>query len=174
LQLRKRLLMLLSTLLLTILCCEVGYAYTHPDCIDGKQHEFESHILILNSEESEGQVENVCILCGYTYIEYLPATGHHYGEWKVVEERPDSGIRIERRECQGCHREELRTVRINPLLPDSDSGSAQEEEYGINRMDFALSASIGGIWGGTVAVLWYNGLVLNWYKRESAKALKRR
>ncbi|WP_460643423.1 hypothetical protein [Lacrimispora brassicae] len=171
-QLRKKLLMLLCTLLLTILCCGVGNADTHPACTGGKQHEFESHILILNSEESEGQVENVCTLCGYTYIEYLPATGHHYGNWKVVEERPESGIRIERRECQGCHRDEVRTVRIDPPPPNSDS--TQEEEPGINPMDFVLSASVGGVWGCTIAALWYNSLVLNWYKRERAKALKRR
>lgn len=164
--------MLLCTLLFTILCCGVGNADMHPYCTGGKQHEFESHILKPNSEESAGQVENVCILCGYTYMEYLPATGHHYGEWNVVEERTESGIRIERRECQSCHRDEVRTVRIDPSFPDSDS--AQEKESGINRIDFALSASIGGIWGCTAAVLWYNSLVLNWYKRERAKALKRR
>ena len=171
-QLRKKLLMLLCTLLLTILCCGVGNAGTHPACTGGKQHEFESHILILNSEESKGQVENVCTLCGYTYIEYLPATGHHYGDWKVVEERTESGIRIERRECQRCHRDEVRTVRIDP--PSLDSDSTQEEEAGINPMDIALSASIGGVWGCTIVALWYNSLVLNWYKRESAKAFKRR
>ena len=171
-QVREKLLMLLCTLFLTILCCGVGYADTHPACTGGQQHEFESHILKLNSEDSEGLVENVCTLCGYTYIEHLPATGHHYGDWKVVEERPESGIRIEQRECQGCHRGEVRTVRIELTSPDSDP--AQEDEPGINRMDFVLSASIGGVWGCTIAALWYNSLVFNWYKRESAKALKRR
>ncbi len=169
-QIRKRFLMLLCTLLLTILNSGIGIADTQPACSGGKQHEFESHILTLNSEDSEGQVENVCILCGYTYIEYLSPTGHQYGKWEVLEERQDSGIRIEQRECQSCHREEIRTVRTEPLIQHSD----QKKRSGINGLDFVLSASIGGIWGITAAVLWYNRLVLNWYKRESAKTLKRR
>ena len=169
---RKRLYALLCALLLTILCCVTGYADTHPACTGGEQHEFESHILILNSEESEGQVENVCTLCGYTYIEYLPATGHHYGDWEVLEERPESGVRIERRECQDCHRGEVRTVRIEPPVQETEPDP--EEEEGINQMDYVLSASIGGVWGCTAAALWYNSLVLNWYKRESMKILKKR
>mgnify|MGYP003623357706 CR=1 FL=1 len=171
-RLRRRLQALLCSLLLTILICGAGYADTHPPCPAGGTHEFESHILVLNSEESEGQVENVCTLCGYTYIEYLPKTGHNFGDWEVVEERPETGVRIERRECQGCHRGEVRTVRIEQ--PPADAGSTPEEEPGINQMDYVLSASIGGVWGCTAAALWYNSLVLNWYKRESMKILKMR
>ncbi|WP_395548743.1 MULTISPECIES: hypothetical protein [unclassified Lacrimispora] len=174
-QLRKKLLTLLGTLLITILCCTVGYADTHPACTGGPQHEFESHILALNSEESEGQVENVCTLCGYTYIEYLPATGHKYDDWKTIEERPESRTRIERRECLVCHRAEVRTIRIESSSPDTDSIQEEKSEKpGINQMDYILSSSIGGVWVCTAAVLWYNSLVLNWYKRESTKRLKRR
>jgi hypothetical protein len=169
LQLRKKLLTLLGTLLITILCCRVGYADTHPACTGGPQHEFESHILVLNSEESEGLVENVCTLCGYTYIEHLPATGHKYGDWITVEERPESRIRIERRECQICHRAEVRTIRIESSSPDSDSIQEEKSEKpAINQMDYLLSSSVGGVWVCTAAVLWYNSLVFNWYKRESA------
>ncbi|HBG13403.1 MAG TPA: hypothetical protein DDX68_20225 [Clostridium sp.] len=173
-QLRKKLLTLLGTLLITILCCTVGYADTHPACTGGPQHEFESHILALNSEESEGQVENVCTLCGYTYIEYLPATGHKYDDWKTIEERPESRTRIERRECLVCHRAEVRTIRIESSSQDSDS--IQEEKSGkpgINQMDYLLSSSVGGVWMWAAAALWYNSLVFNWYKREIA-AKKRR
>lgn len=170
-QLRKKFLTLLGTLLLTILCCRAGYADTHPACTGGRQHEFESHILVLNSEESEGQVENVCTICGYTYIEYLPATGHLYGDWKTVEERPESGLRIDRRECQTCHRAEVRTIRTQSSSPDSDS--IQEEKPGINQMDYILLSSVVGVWGFTIAALWYNRLVFNWYKRESAAKNRR-
>ncbi|MSS10660.1 hypothetical protein FYJ38_18720 [Clostridium sp. WB02_MRS01] len=174
-QLRKKLLTLLGTLLITILCCTVGYADTHPACTGGPQHEFESHILVLNSEESEGQVENVCTLCGYTYIEYLPATGHKYDGWKTIEERPESKTRTERRECLVCHRAEVRTIRTTSSSPETESIQEEKsEKHGINQMDYILSSSIGGVWVCTAAVLWYNGLVLNWYKRESTKRLKRR
>ena len=171
-RLKIRLHALLLTLLLSILCCGAGYADTHPPCTGGSEHEFESHILVLNSEDSEGQVENVCTLCGYTYIEHLPATGHHYGDWQVVEEKTESGIRIERRECRDCHRSEVRTVRVEP--PVQAQEVQPEEDPGINQMDYVLSASIGGVWGCAAAALWYNSLVLNWYKRESMKFMKMR
>lgn len=162
--------MLLGTLLYTILCCEVGYANKHPACIGSEQHEFESHILELNSEESGGQVENVCTLCGYIYKEYLPATGHRYGDWIVLEERAESVVRIEQRECLECHREEIRTVRTK--LSSTNSDSIKEKKHVINQMDFVLSTAVGGVWAGTLAALWYNSLVLNWYKRERAKGFK--
>lgn len=172
-RLRERLSILLCSLLLTILCYGTGYAdIQHPSCSSGEQHEFESHILVLNSEESEGQVENVCILCGYTYIEYLPATGHQYGDWEVAEERPESGVRIERRECLECHRGEVRTIRLES--PSADSEDIPEERAGPNQMDYVLSASIGGVWCCAAAGLWYNSLVLNWYKRQSMKIMKMR
>ncbi len=168
-QSRKKPLTLLGTLMITLLCCRVGYADTHPVCTGGPQHEFESHILVLNSEESEGQVENICTLCGYAYIEYLPATGHIYGDWKTVEERPESKIRIEQRECQVCHRAEVRTIRIESSSTDSDSIQEEKSEKpGINQMDYILSSSVGGVWLCTLAALWYNSLVFNWHKRESA------
>ena len=171
-RLRRRLQALLCSLLLAILICSAGFANTHPPCTGGGTHEFESHILVLNSEDTEGQVENVCTLCGYTYIEYLPATGHNFGNWEVVEEKPESGIRIERRECQGCRRGETRTVRIEQ--PPKEAGTDPDGEPGINQMDYVLSASIGGVWGCVGAAVWYNSLVLNWYKRESLKLLKKR
>jgi len=174
LQLRKKNLALLGTLLISILCCRAGYANTHPVCTGGPQHEFESHILVLNSEESEGQVENVCTLCGYTYIEYLPATGHNYGDWKTVEEKLESRIRIEQRECQVCHRAEVRTIRIESSDPDSDFIQKEKSEKpDINQMDYILSSSIGGVWICTAAALWYNSLIFGWYKRESAAKNRR-
>lgn len=166
-KLRKKFLILPCALLLATLCSGIGYANKHPACTGGGQHEFESRILQLNSEESEGQVENVCIICGYNYIEYLPKTGHQYGDWNVVEERLESGFRIEQRQCQECHRNEIRTVRIEPVIPDFEP--AQEEESSINEMDVVLSSLLVGIWGYAAAVIWYNRLVLNWYKKECAK-----
>lgn len=158
--------MLICTVIMVCLWCGSTVADTVGSCPNGEPHEFESHILVLNSEESEGQVDNVCIHCDYTYIEYLPITGHTYGEWQLVEEQEGSGTRIERRECLGCHRGEVRVVRNEPEQPAS--------LWHANAMDYVLSASIGGLWGFTVLVLWYNSLVLNWYKRECLKSLKNR
>lgn len=162
--------MIICTVIMVCLWCGSAIADTVGSCPNGETHEFESHILVLNTEESEGQVENICIHCGYTYIEYLLATGHTYGAWQLVEEQEGSGTRIERRECLRCHRGEVRVV--------SNAPEAESEQpaplWNVNEMDYVLSASIGGLWGYTVLILWYNSLVLNWYKRECRKNLKKR
>lgn len=137
-----------------------GYANTTYSCEDGI-HEFESHIRVLNTEDTQGEVENICIICGYSYIEYLPATGHQFGEWETVDENTKMGIRTEKRVCLGCHRSEFREVPIRV-------------EWKANQMDYLLSASIGGIWGYGALALWYDGLVLNWYKKNSRINRKRR
>jgi len=164
--------MLICTAIAVCLWCGSTVADTVGLCPGGESHEFESHIMVLNTEESEGQVENICIHCGYTYTEYLPTTGHTYEEWQLVEVQEGSGSRIERRECQGCHRSEVRVVGS---VPAPELGPEQLESlWQTNEMDYVLSASIGGLWGYTVVVLWYNSLVLNWYKRECRKNLKNR
>lgn len=162
---------LICTIMMTCLWCGSTVANTVGLCLDGDPHEFESHILIPNTEESEGQVENVCTRCDFTYIEYLPATGHTYGEWQLVEEQ--DGSRIERSECLQCHRTEVRVVRSEPeqLEPEMQK---PELSWHANEMDYILSASIAGLWSYIALVLWYNSLVLNWYKRECRKKLKGR
>lgn len=154
--------MLICTVIMVCLWCGSTVANTIDTCPSGGIHEFESHILVLNTEESEGQVENLCIHCGNTYIEYLPATGHTYEEWQLVEDQEGSGSRIERRECLQCQRGEVRVVRSVPE-PEPEQPAPS---WHANEMDYVLSASIGGLWGYVVLILWYNGLVLSWYKRE--------
>lgn len=143
------------------LFCGSGYADTGPDCPNG-DHEFESHILVLNQEDKEGQVENICIHCGYSYIEFLPATGHHLGEWQISEATADDGTRYEYRNCELCGRIETRPAVAVPE-------EAKEETAGLwkpNGMDVVLSFSISGLWAFAGAALWYNSLVLNWYKKQ--------
>lgn len=127
--------------------CVLGYAQTVDTCEDGG-HQFKSQILIMNDEDTQGEVQNTCENCGYSYIEYLPSTGHNYGEWQDQE----NGIRAQIRTCVDCQRSETREVTI----------SSKTE---INEIDFVLTASIGGVWSYGAFVLWYNGLVLNWYKK---------
>lgn len=165
--------MLIGTVIIVCLWCRSTIADTVDFCPQVGAHEFESHILVQNSEKSEGQVENICVHCGYTYIEYLPATGHVYGEWQLVGEQDGSGARIERRECLQCHGDETRVVTSVPEPePEPDPEPAEPLWYA-NEMDYVLSTSIGGLWGYAVLVLWYNSLVLNWYKRECRKNLKK-
>jgi len=151
---------LLIVFLFVSLNSKTGYADTAYSCENGI-HEFESHIRVLNTEDTQGEAENVCVLCGYSYIEYLPATGHRFGEWETVEENAKMGIKTEKRVCLGCRRSETREVPMEKL-------------WKVNKLDYLLSASIGGIWGYGALALWYDGLVLNWYKKNSRKTSKRR
>lgn len=167
--------MSVCAIIMVSLWCGSSVANTVDSCPGGELHEFASIILVPNSEESEGQVENVCILCGYTYIEYLPATGHTYKEWQLVEEQKESGTKIERRECPQCQRGEVRVVKSAPE-PEAKFESEPEQSapsWRANEMDYVLSTSIGGLWGYAVLILWYNGLVLSWYKRECRKNMQK-
>lgn len=164
---------LLCSVLIVCLWYGSAFAATTYSCSDGSPHEFQSQILVLSTEEEEGQVENVCLKCGYRYIEYLPATGHKYGEWYIVEESFGTNRRIERRECVQCHRGELRTVVIETNLGDkSEPGS--RDVWSMNRFDYVSVASISGIWVYGAAVLWYNQLVLNRFKKQLRRNRRKR
>lgn len=145
--------LLLSFILFTFFTYEVGYADVTYSCENGF-HEFESHVRVLNTEDTQGEVENVCVRCGYSYIEYLPATGHEYGEWETVDEDAQTRIQTQKRICRQCYRSEFREIAMKP-------------KWQANQMDYLLSAAIMGIWGYGALALWYDSLVINWYKKNS-------
>lgn len=151
----------ICVILFVCLFCRSGYADTGPVCPNGT-HEFESHILVLNQEDKEGQVENVCIHCGYTYIEPLPATGHFMSEWQMSDTAADDGMRYEYRICEQCGRIETRPAAGRPGETEEEAS----EPWKPNEVDVALSFSISGLWIFAGAALWYNSLVLNWYKKQ--------
>lgn len=142
-----------------------GFVYASPmeGCIDGS-HEFESELLVPNTEDEEGQVRNTCIKCGYSYMEYLPRTGHQYGDWIVVEQDSEAGIQVEERECINCHRTEHRETEI-PLTEGIDETEETGNKRKGNAMDYILLSTITCVWSYAAVMLWYNSLVLNWYKK---------
>ncbi len=164
--------LLLCAVLFVCLCYGNVYANTTPPCPTGA-HEFESHIIVMNSEDTEGQVENTCIHCGYTYLEILPATGHHYGEWLAEGDVTDDGMQLERRECTNCHRSEERMVPATVEEADDIEEPVQKKSE-LNTADGVLATSICSIWGYTAYTLWNNGKVLRWYKKECQKIRRRR
>lgn len=170
----RRSCVLLYAILITCFWCRDALASAPHFCLDGAPHEFRSNVLSLNTETEEGQVENICLICGYTYMEYLPATGHDYGEWQIVEENTASGNRIKRRICQKCDRAEVQTVKMEPLSEQAKGDSEGESNWNANGLDYVLSVSLGGLWGYVILVLWYNQLVLGWYKRACPKNRKGR
>lgn len=168
---------ILCILLFFCLYCIQSHASQAVPCTQ-QQHQFESEILFLNTEEQEGQVRNTCVHCGYSYIEYLPATGHHFGEWQVELEMED-GSKKELRTCQGCGRSETRVVSADkPLVNQISEGENKimpkgPQKWKPNRLDALFSAGIGCVWGYAAVILWYNGQVLNWYKEASRKKERR-
>lgn len=125
-------------------------------------HEYVSQVLVPASESEQGKVQNTCISCGDTYIEYLPATGHVFGPWETATE---SQGRLERRSCTQCGRSEER-VCPGILTVSEKPPAEQENARRINSMDYVLTAATGGVWGYAAIALWWNSLVLIWYKKE--------
>lgn len=150
-----------AAVLCVILFCLTSYAQSQtrfPHCT----HEYVSQILVPASEREQGKAQNTCIYCGDAYIEYLPATGHVFGPWITA---AGSQGWLERRSCSQCGRSEERVRPGTPAVSEKPSAE-QENAWGINSMDYVLTAATGGVWGYAAIALWWNSLVLVWYKKE--------
>lgn len=156
-----------------VLCMVFLYpvsSHAQPDtaCSHGS-HEYVSDVLTPASEEEPGQVQNTCIYCGDTYIEQLPATGHVFGPWETEEK---DGISIERRICSQCGRQEERPAALAAETPPIEK--EPDTAWKANSMDYVLATATGGVWGYAALVLWWNSLVLIWYKRECRRKKEKR
>lgn len=173
-----RLIMCVSVLVCLHFAAFFTYASETHSCADGR-HEYESRILHINTEYEDGQVENTCVRCGHSYIEILPATGHTFGEWEVIKEATNTETGLESRQCTDCNRVYERVIPVvkttvkpieSTLVANlADPPAVQPKP---NAMDYVLVGSISGVWAYTFLMLWYNGLVINWDKRERLKKRK--
>lgn len=175
-----RLVMYMSVLIYLHFAAFSVHAADTYSCAEGR-HEYESVLLQINTEFEDGQVRNTCVQCGYSYIEALPATGHTFSDWEIVSEATDTETGIESRQCVGCGRVYSRTlpVKKTPIfLPEKaitpEIGEVPVTDWKPNAMDYLLVGSISGVWAYTFLMLWYNGLVINWDKRERLKRRKRK
>lgn len=153
-----------AAILCAILFCLTSYAQSQtrfPHCA----HEYVSRILVPASESEQGKVQNTCIDCGDAYIEYLPATGHVFGPWETTAE---SQGRLERRSCSQCGRSEERVRSVTTAVSEKPPAE-QERAWRTNNMDYVLTAATGGVWGYAAIMLWWNSLVLIWYKNECSR-----
>lgn len=153
-----------AAVLCTVFFCLASYAQSQTGCTHGT-HEYVSRVLVLASEHGQGKVQNTCIYCGDAYIEYLPATGHVFGPWVTAAE---SQGRLERRSCSQCGRSE---ERVRPETPEASEipPAEQGNAWRTNSMDYVLMAATGGVWGYAAIMLWWNSLVLIWYKEECSR-----
>lgn len=154
-------------LIMAVLCVlffnMASYAQTSPKC-SGGIHEYVSEVLVPASEDKDGQVQNTCIFCGDTYVERLPVIGHAYGLWEDTENQ-NGDSRMKRRICSRCGRSEEGWF---PIAGDSAEGLGDRAGFAwkVNEMDYVLTAATGGVWGYAAIMLWWNSLVLIWYKKE--------
>lgn len=150
---------------MTVLCifffCLTSYAQPEAECPHGT-HEYVSRIRVPATETEPGQVENTCIYCGDVSVEYLPATGHVFGPWETVQEGQRN---LEKRICTRCGRSEERALPRTAVVPESPPAGARTM-WRANNMDYVLTAATGGVWGYAAVILWWNSLVLIWYKKE--------
>lgn len=153
-----------AAVLCTIFFCLASYAQSWDECPHGV-HEYMSQVLVPASESERGRVQNTCIYCGDVYIEYLPATGHVFGPWEIITE--EQGL-MEHRICSQCGRSEER-VRSETAEESEKPPTEHGNAWRINSMDYMLTAASGGVWGYAAIVLWWNSLVLIWYKNECSR-----
>lgn len=66
-----------------------------------------------------------CQKCGDSYRDYAngrPATGHHYGEWKTLQEVTCELEGYRQRDCSVCGASEVKTISIVPHKDDNSDG----------------------------------------------------
>ena len=72
---------------------------------------------------TEGHTEfRGCRICGITLLEAerIPATGHTYGEWEIVDPEAEGGILVER-SCVNCSHKEQKLLEPQDLGPSDPS-----------------------------------------------------
>lgn len=157
------------TILYTFFFCFTSFAQPESECPHGT-HEYVSQLLVPATEQEQGQVKNTCIYCGEVSTEYLPATGHAFGPWETTQEGENH---FERRTCSRCGRSEERELPITVVVPEKPPAGTKAV-WRANNMDYVLTAATGGVWGYAAVVLWWNSLVLIWYKEECLRKKKER
>jgi hypothetical protein len=90
-------------------------------------YDCESHDVFTLSLEptctTEGHTEfRGCRICGITLLEAerIPATGHTYGEWEIVDPEAEGGILVER-SCVNCSHKEQKLLEPQDLGPSDPS-----------------------------------------------------
>lgn len=72
---------------------------------------------------TDGHIDYKCSVCGDTFVEVIPATGHNYGEWTTVTEAAVGKDGLKKRVCSICGGEEHETI---PMLTESTAQTTTE------------------------------------------------
>ncbi len=102
-------------------CTETGYSGDEycVDCgnliTEGKELALTAHSYDILEEKkatcsSDGKITYVCAQCGASYVDYIPARSHVFGEWTVTSEPTYMNTGIETRYCEKCNSAEEREI----------------------------------------------------------------
>ena len=101
-------------------------------------HEHRYHISVERraGEHEDGVRLYVCEICGETYREVIPASGHVWSEWVVEREATEDREGIRCRVCtrypEHPHYEYETIPRLDPLTADSPDSPASTREEGVS------------------------------------------
>ena len=115
----------ISVFLLVFLIWSIyGNNVSAAKCTQG-EHEFDVHVVEYAQGDSAGIREYVCIHCGYSYEEEIPRTGHHYGEYRIVQEATCAQEGLKVRECLDCGIEDSDII---PFREEHSFGDWKQEK----------------------------------------------
>lgn len=182
-----------------ILCCIVllcalavgAWALEPPAC----EHQYSITVITEATEDTDGQCRYTCDICGRTFLETIPRSGHIWGAWQITKEPGCTEAGEERRQCTkypDAPHEECREVPalghdFGEWVTDRDASVFHEghacrvcgrcneteemmlEKIPPNKMDYIFC---GVLAVGTVGIgypLIPAAGVMRWYKRKKAE-----
>lgn len=95
--------------------------------VEACTHDYASTVTEATCTE-DGATVYTCKLCGYSYSETIPATGHSWGEWILTKAPTAATEGEETRVCSVCQAEETRTVaKLDYTLTKTDTLKAGDQ-----------------------------------------------
>ena len=116
------------------------------ECTDREHgHDFIDSTIDPDCEEI-GYTKHACVNCQYSYNDnYLPATGHSYGEWKTIEEPSINSAGVQQRTCEHCGATQNRTLGALSGTTSGGKDNTAPLLWGIIIGVLAVLAGCGGL-----------------------------
>src|SRR5699024_775192 len=75
----------------------------------------------------DGVRTTTCTVCGVEYTEVIPATGHQYGAWTVVNEATETEEGLRERVCSVCGEKESEVIHVLAMEEDGNTTETTTE-----------------------------------------------
>ena len=107
------------------------------DLVIPEAHTYGDAVVDVPTCTEAGSKTYTCSACGKDVVETIPATGHTWGEWEVVEEATEDEEGLEQRTCSVCGGEQTREI----AKVDDDKGD-NKNDYIINSLRYYAMTQI--------------------------------